>query len=178
MWFQEAGRIFIVPVGKIQWWLLSAVKDYLQELFHKETVIADEISPPFELLNRDRGQLSSTGLLEAIAKRGYNGMVLGVIDLDIFVPGLNFVFGEADPAEGVAVISITRLKEEFYGRDVDQDLLLERTLKEAVHEIGHLYGLRHCPDPDCVMHFSNSIIDTDRKSRDFCATCRNILSNL
>ncbi len=178
MWFQEAERIFILPVAKIQWWLLSEVKEELGEVFGKETIIADEMTPPVEVLNRDRGQIYSTGLIEAIANRAYNGMVLGIIDFDMFVPGLNFVFGEADPAEGVAVVSITRLKEEFYGRGADQGLLLQRTLKEAIHEMGHLYSLKHCPDPLCVMHFSNSIAETDRKSKEFCPVCIKILKNL
>jgi len=178
VWFQEAERIFILPVAKIQWWLLSEIKGKLREVFGKETIIADEMSPPVEVLNRDRGQIYSTGLIEAIAERGYNGMVMGIIDFDLFVPGLNFVFGEADPAEGVAVVSITRLKEEFYGRGADQELLLQRTLKEAIHEMGHLYSLKHCPDPCCVMRFSNSIEETDGKSTEFCPVCIKILRNL
>ncbi|NOZ25807.1 MAG: archaemetzincin family Zn-dependent metalloprotease [Nitrospirae bacterium] len=178
MWFQEAKRIFILPAGKIQWWLLSEVKEHVQDVFGKETVIAEEMPLPAAVLNRDRGQIHSTGLIEAIAERGYNGMVLGMIDFDLYVPGLNFVFGEADPAEGVAVVSIARLREEFYGREPDQDLLLQRTLKEAIHEMGHLYSLKHCPDPVCVMHFSNSITETDRKSKEFCSVCIRIMKNL
>ncbi|HEB75355.1 MAG TPA: hypothetical protein ENJ04_03290 [Nitrospirae bacterium] len=178
MWFQEANRIFILPAGKIQWWLLNELREYMQVVFGKETVIADEMPPPAGVINRERGQIHSTGLIEEIARRGYPGMVLGVIDFDLFVPGLNFVFGEADPAEGVAVVSITRLKEEFYGRETGQDLLLQRTLKEATHEMGHLYSLKHCPDPGCVMHFSNSIAETDRKSKEFCPACTRTLKNL
>jgi len=175
MWFQEAKRIFILPVGKIQWWLLSETRGHIQKVFGKETVIAEEMPLPAGVLNRDRGQIYSTGLIEAVVMRGDNGMVLGVTDFDLFVPGLNFVFGEADPAEGVAVVSITRLKEEFYGRGADQELLLQRTLKESIHEMGHLYSLKHCPDPVCVMHFSNSIEETDRKSKEFCSVCIKIL---
>ncbi len=178
MWFQEAERIFILPVAKIQWWLLSEIKGDIRKVFGKEIIIADELPPPTEVLNRDRGQIHSTGLIEAIVNRGYNGMVLGIIDFDLFVPGLNFVFGEADPAEGVAVVSITRLKEEFYGRGAGQELLLQRALKEAIHEMGHLYSLKHCPDPGCVMHFSNSIAETDRKSKEFCPVCIKILKNI
>ncbi len=178
MWFQEAERIYVLPVGKIQWWLLEEIRGCLKRFFKKETLIAEEIPPPAGLLDRERRQFFSTGLIETIAGMGYEGMVLGVIDHDLFVPGLNFVFGEADPAEGVAVISITRLREDYYGREVNQEALLQRTLKEAVHEMSHLYSLKHCPDPGCVMHFSNSIADTDRKSLDLCSVCREAFRSL
>ncbi|RMD53346.1 MAG: archemetzincin, partial [Nitrospirae bacterium] len=92
--------------------------------------------------------------------------------VDLYADGLNFVFGEADILRGVAIISLTRLHQSFYGLPEDRGLFIERALKEAVHELGHLYGLRHCPDPHCVMHFSNSLLDTDKKSYKFCAICR------
>ena len=88
------------------------------------------------------------------------------------VPGLNFVFGEADTLNGVALISLRRLREGFYGLPEDEGLLVERAIKEAVHELGHTYGLPHCGDPSCVMRFSNSLKDTDRKGRAFCPACR------
>jgi archaemetzincin len=178
MWFQEAKRIYIVPVGKVQWWILNAIKEEIPPVFHKETVIDDEIALPHDCMNRELHQLHSTRLIESITKRSYNGMALGITDFDMYVEGLNYVFGEAEPAEGVAVISIARLKEEFYGGEIDQDVLLERTLKEVIHEIGHLFSLKHCSDPHCVMHFSNSIKDTDQKLRAFCTICESTLNDL
>ncbi len=86
--------------------------------------------------------------------------------MDLTVPGLNFVFGLADPARGAAVISLARLYPEFYGQPRDPRRFKERAVKEAVHELGHLLGLGHCPDPACVMSFSNSLADTDRRVRD------------
>ncbi|MFN3466335.1 MAG: archemetzincin, partial [Candidatus Brocadiales bacterium] len=70
---------------------------------------------------------------------------------------------------------LCRLRQEFYGRPVDLTLLKERMVKEAVHEIGHVWGMRHCPDPCCVMFFSNSLADTDRKSDTFCKNCTGFL---
>jgi len=91
---------------------------------------------------------------------------------DISAPGLNFVFGQADLVDRVAVVSLFRLREEHYGRPVSQARTLNRLLREAVHELGHTYGLHHCPDSSCVMFFSNRLADTDRKSSNFCARCR------
>jgi archaemetzincin len=97
--------------------------------------------------------------------------MLGVAAFDLYVPGMNFVFGEARCPGHVAVISTRRLKP----TPQNQRLFRDRVLKEAVHEIGHTLGLKHCPDTLCVMHFSEHIGDTDRKSAAFCKDCRSDL---
>jgi archaemetzincin len=89
--------------------------------------------------------------------------ILGVVDIDLYAPGLNFVFGEADMNSGVAIISLCRLRPEHYGLPPDESLFLERVIKEAIHELGHTYGLGHCHNSRCVVYFSNSLPDTDRK---------------
>lgn len=91
--------------------------------------------------------------------------LLGVVDVDLFVLGLNFVFGLA--AGNTAVISLARLRPEYYGEKKNEYLLRERALKEAIHELGHTFGLHHCPDIRCIMHFSNRLEDTDIKGTDF-----------
>jgi len=97
--------------------------------------------------------------------------LLGVAALDLYVPGMNFVFGEARCPGQVAVISTRRLKP----TPRNQRLFRERVLKEAVHEIGHTLGLKHCPNSACVMHFSEQIGDTDKKSATFCVECQSSL---
>ena len=85
-------------------------------------------------------------------------------------PGLNFIFGLA--SKKIVIISITRLYEEFYGYKKNNQLFNKRVLTEAVHELGHAYGLNHCKNPYCVMFFSNSLVDTDRKGHKFCDDCK------
>ena len=75
--------------------------------------------------------------------------------MDLYIPVLTFVFGEAQLSDGGAVVSAHRLRQEFYGMPTDPELLHERLLKESLHELGHTYGLRHCPDYTCVMSSSN-----------------------
>ena len=72
----------------------------------------------------------------------------------------------------VAAIYLPRLRQEFYGPEKNEQLFLQRVVKEAVHELGHAFGFDHCPMHQCVMHFSNSISDTDAKAKDFCQNCR------
>jgi archaemetzincin len=93
------------------------------------------------------------------------------MDVDVFVSNLNFVFGEAECPGKTALISLWRLKPEFYGKASDMELFVERCTKEAVHEVGHTLSLKHCSNPFCVMYFSNSIFDTDRKQSLFCNKC-------
>ena len=97
---------------------------------------------------------------------------LGVVDVDIYAPGLNFIFGEAEFLGEAALISLYRLKPEFYGKPSDWSLFTQRAVKESVHEIGHTLGLRHCSNPTCVMYFSLHIGMTDMKREYFCPLCR------
>lgn len=87
--------------------------------------------------------------------------------------GLNFVFGEAYSDGKIAAIYLPRLKQEFYGLEPNEQLFYERIVKEAVHELGHTFGFAHCGNKLCVMHFSNSLAETDIKGRGFCKNCKN-----
>jgi archaemetzincin len=102
------------------------------------------------------------------------------MDVDIFSKFLNFVFGVADLPKnksfGSALISVTRLREGFYRRTENVAQFEQRVLKEAIHELGHTFGLEHCENL-CVMRFSNSLDDTDRKPHDFCELCLKKLNN-
>ena len=109
--------------------------------------------------------------LEATRPPG-DEVILGVTGVDLTAPGLNFVFGLADPRNRAAIISLARLYPEFYGQPRDPGRFKARAVTEAVHELGHLLGLGHCIDPACVMAFSNSLADTDRKGPGFCQPCR------
>jgi len=101
--------------------------------------------------------------------------LLGITDYDIYAPGMNFVFGEARLPGRVGVVSTYRLKPTGPER---HKLYAERVVKEAVHELGHTLGLNHCEDNSCVMHFSESLEDTDNKSSALCDTCRRALVEL
>jgi len=133
--------------------------------------IADiDISPT---LDPSRRQYHSTAILQRLAGTFEPGCrILGVTDYDLFVPVLTFVFGEAQVDGVCAVVSTARLREERYGMPPREDLLRERLLKEAAHELGHTFGLRHCPDWRCVMASSHAVERIDVKGAQFCDQCR------
>lgn len=121
-----------------------------------------------------RGQYYSTKILKELIKEWTAGTlkILGVIDRDIYIPILTFVFGEAQLGGLGAIVSLVRLRQEYYGLKPNKELLYERALKECLHELGHTFGLVHCSSRECVMYFSNSVLDVDRKSREFCPNCK------
>jgi len=129
--------------------------------------------PPYAY-DKSRRQYNSTLILEYLAISKPRGYVkyLGVTDVDLYASGLNFVFGEAILNGENAVISLHRLRPEFYGDPPNMRLFEARVLKEAVHELGHTFGLTHCVNPECVMSFSNSIIDVDFKKAQPCLKCQ------
>ncbi len=169
--------ICIVPVGEIERSILLDLKPKLKEVFGLEVQIKEGLDEPVYAYNPKRRQYFSSAILKRIKKASYKECekVLGVVDLDLYVPSLNFVFGEADIYGKACVISVSRLRQSFYGLPENRELFERRVLKEAIHELGHTFGLSHCPDPKCVMHFSNSLQDTDIKSHDFCENCRSLL---
>lgn len=132
------------------------------------------VAIPQEAYNSTRKQYNSTYILNELLKQTRlldTDRVLGVTDVDIFASHLNFVFGEAQCPGRAALISIHRLRPEFYGASSDSKLFETRVLKEAVHELGHTLTLGHCKNSECIMFFSNSIADTDAKQPSPCNNC-------
>lgn len=119
-----------------------------------------------------RNQYFSTAILQSMLNfDGLPGRLLAVTGVDLFVPVLTFVFGEAQVPGRCAVVSIHRLREEFYGLPANESMLGERLLKEALHELGHTYGLLHCDAWECVMSSSHGVERLDVKGSNFCPSC-------
>jgi archaemetzincin len=157
--------LYLVPVGEED----EEVMDHLERELGKlnaKVVRELRVPAPEDAYNRRRDQYQARKFLRLLG--AYDGdRMLGVTDRDLYMTGLRFVFGQAEAPGRTAVISMNRLK---WGTDVDA--FMERCVKEATHELGHTFGLGHCDNPRCVMHFSVSLADTDAKSRTFCKGCR------
>jgi archaemetzincin len=120
-----------------------------------------------------RGQYGSIPVLEMLLARCPEdaGKLLAVTDRDLFIPVLTFVFGQAQLGGRVAVISLARLRQEFYGLAGNREVFMERACKEALHEAGHLFGLIHCAERKCAMSLATTVRQIDLKDDAFCAPC-------
>jgi archaemetzincin len=165
-------KITLKPLGNIADEIMERLKDEVGGIFHCPVEIKAGFSDLAQAYNSERKQYFSSKLLASLKKSEREERVVGIADVDLYVPRLNFVFGEADIVSGIAIISLCRLRPEYYGLAPDEALFLERATKEIVHELGHTFGLGHCPNNKCVMHFSNSLADTDVKEAHFCNKCR------
>ncbi|MEM2974614.1 MAG: archaemetzincin family Zn-dependent metalloprotease [Candidatus Micrarchaeia archaeon] len=135
---------------------------------------------PKSAFDVERKQWSAEKILKALREenttRIHADKVLGVADIDIYVRRMNFVFGLSEIGGSTSLISVYRYHPELYGKR-KQGLFEDRTVKEAIHELGHAFGLQHCNNK-CVMHFSNTIEEVDRKPKTFCKECIKQLSLL
>lgn len=174
--------VVLVPFGETP---LAPMQDAAEDL-GRITGLSTRVSPermsiPEDSYDVRRGQFQSPRLLQRLraARTSPDGwirrgstLLLGVATVDLYAPGLSFVFGQADTVGGVAVISLTRLYPAFYGRSHELESFRRRAAIEAVHEVGHLLGVHHCDDRHCVMFYSSTIADSDRKGPLFCSSCR------
>lgn len=170
-------KIGVLPLGQVNQKFLSKLCKKLTSAFSNSTctLIKEPYPLPKKAFDKQRGQYESNFILSQIEsyseQQNEFDLVLAVVDVDLFVSDMNYVFGEAYMPGSAALISLFRLRPEFYGEQTNDTLFLERALKEAIHELGHTLGLTHCPTQTCIMHFSNSITDTDKKQSLFCNQC-------
>jgi len=165
-------NIEVVPVAVVEKDILHHIAQSIMLHFGVSVTVKPSIPMPEAALRPHRNQYEASVVLNAIGEQQSHGALksLGVTGADLFGKGLNFVFGQARLGGCCGVISLARLRLGT-GGPAGRELFLRRIEKEAVHELGHTFGLRHCPDPRCVMYYSNNIGDTDRKSASFCTQC-------
>jgi archaemetzincin len=168
------SAIHLLTVGDVDRLLLEDLSDALSDAFRLSCrILPARLSPEFAL-HPVRMQVHSTEILGRLPgfAQADTWRLLGVTEMDLYIPILTFVFGEAQVGNTCAVVSTHRLRQEFYGLPADPSLLLERLLKEAVHELGHTLRLPHCEDYRCAMAPSHAVEWIDLKGSALCAECR------
>jgi archaemetzincin len=167
------SRIRIVPINAIDAKFLDRLGLCLEERFLSTVRVERSLIVPRSALNVTRQQLFANTLTTRVlrAHPDGDGVVLVITDFDLYKTSHRFIFGDADDAQSFAAVSLHRLRAEFYGEEPDANVLFQRALKEAVHELGHAFGLKHCYNMRCAMYYSNSIFETDNKMSHFCEAC-------
>jgi archaemetzincin len=170
-------NLVLIPIGT----MIQNVADFLSlslpEILNAPCKVLEKEVALEPFYSNDRKQYHSTEILRQLLPfaKGKEQHILGIIDEDLYIPILTFVFGEAQLGGRCALMSGHRLHQEFYGLPQDESLYLLRCEKEAVHELGHTLGLKHCSNFECVMRYSNSVADIDIKRNIFCPSCSEVL---
>ncbi len=130
-----------------------------------------------EFFDPARRQYDGNKILKAVDNfaRQDSLKIIGLLHVDLFIPILTYIFGQAILNGHTGIASVCRLSSEHYGLDADDDLLLVRFTKVVIHELGHAFGLIHCTTPTCVMRPSTYVEDIDQKSTSLCHQCRSKL---
>jgi len=130
--------------------------------------------------NPARRQYDANSLIKSLSPLATDETikVMGILRVDLFVPILTYIFGQAELGGNTGVSSLYRLRNELYGLEIDNNLLIERFRKVVLHETGHLFGLIHCHTPGCLMRSSTYVEDLDQKELRFCHSCSDQLSKM
>ncbi len=170
--------VYVAPVGQVEAVVLAAVERSIGETLGFEMRRLRPLpEPAYAWDARRRQYLGSRVLRELDARRPTDaGRLLAVTELDLFIPMLTFIFGQAQLGGRLALVSLARLRQEFYGLPPDGELLRERALKESLHELGHTFGLLHCGEAACNMSLATGIRQLDAKGGGYCAGCAALLN--
>jgi len=153
--------LYVLPVGNVPGQILEWIDGTAAEWFPMPTQRMEMIPIPEGSYDAKRGQYQSVEIMKAVAQKapGDAARVLGITEVDLAIPTLTFLFGQAQLEGTVAVVP------------ADEALLRERVVKEVLHELGHTFGLTHCHDPKCVMSLATHVGLVDSKEERYCTNC-------
>lgn len=171
------ASILISPIGEIPDWISNSVAETIVKVFGFKTRVVPLLPDIVFAYDEKRTQYYSTKILGELEKNAPKDCikVLAITREDLFIPILTHVYGEAQLGGRAAIVSISRLID--YPETGDLKKSRERIVKEAAHELGHTFDLRHCEDQHCIMHYCRKLEDVDYKSDQFCRYCRIFLSD-
>jgi len=170
--------IELMAVGPVEDEVIEFLEERLGDRFGMEVRRTASLPIPESAFHPGRSQYDSTRILHAaLARISTDALrLLAVTGADLFLPMLSFVFGQAQLNGRVALISLARLRQEFYGMPPNPPLVRNRAAKEALHEVGHSFGLVHCTAPTCAMSLSSNIQQVDGKNHEYCPGCNTLIA--
>ena len=170
---KDRQRIGLIPFGDIPDIVPKVIAAHISGYLDLQTILLEPMQNPSYALDSRRRQYDVGHILEHLESGSFGSVdkVMGILDVDLFVPVFTHVFGEARQKGRVALISIFRLRENPMDTIKDSTITLERAAKVALHEVCHLYNLTHCEDRRCLMYFSGSLSDLDQIPLGFCRYC-------
>jgi archaemetzincin len=171
-------RLRVAPMERLDESLLAAIRESLRQGYGVEVEQAEALGEPEFAWDGEREQYNAPLILRRLLDLCSDGAtrLLAVTGMDLYIPMLSFVYGQAQLGGRVAVVSMARLRPEHYSLAPDAELLQIRARKEALHEVGHLFGLVHCQDVNCAMALSTGIRQLDGKQPSLCAGCAALAS--
>ena len=171
-WLQM-NTVYLLPVGKVDDSLLHDLRAAIPHLLPVTCEILPVALDPIPSYHAERQQYHSSEILQRMQPlvRPHAFRLLAIADVDLYIPILKYVFGEAQMGGPCALVSYHRLRQEFYGLDRDDALLSQRLLKECIHELGHTLDLHHCQDYRCVMSASHAVEWIDLRDSALCESC-------
>ncbi|MCK4767226.1 MAG: archaemetzincin family Zn-dependent metalloprotease [Desulfobacula sp.] len=169
--------IIVSPIGDIPPWMSDTIATDVGKFFGFKACVEKVLDDIFFAYNAERNQYHSTKILEKLSKNAPDDCikVIAVTKEDLFIPILTHVYGEAQLGGKACIISIARLIADLEIEIVNKGC--KRIVKEAIHELGHTFDLRHCEDEKCIMHYCRRVEDVDRKSSRFCRYCNIFLAD-
>ena len=166
--------IGVVPVGDVPELAPKVIVGHIIGYLKLAAEITSCCDLPVSAYNGINRQYNAATILRSFESGPYDNFdkVIGVFNVDLFIPTFAYVFGEARQGGKYALVSLFRLAKERQPRHPPSALLCERAAKVALHELGHLYNLTHCEETNCLMHYSGGLEDLDEIPLYFCRYCK------
>lgn len=170
--------IVVFAIGALDTELLEQVSKEISRIFNYQTEIIPSLQDLEFALDPARGQYHSTLILERLGILAplQAVKVLAIVEVDLFIPILTHIYGEAQVGGKRCIVSTYRLRQGLNPLSGPQRYH-QRVAREAIHELGHTFKLRHCPDQTCIMHYCRTVMDIDRRSDQFCRYCKVLLED-
>lgn len=169
----EMKRLRLVPIGDPDMGVVESVVAPLRHTLEVPCAVEEINLDPSVAYHPERDQYHSSELIGIMSPiDDGEGHILAITPVDLYIPILTYVFGEAQVGGRLAIVSYHRLRQTFYGLPQNPELLRDRLLKECLHELGHTRGLHHCQNYECVMASAFSVERIDIREPDYCSECR------